>query len=234
MSFLKRIFRKKSRPEQVLYIDNAPDTTSHTEEISRHIGKHIGRPDRIFRKLMQHDTELDIYILQATGSRPYHVLVTSGMSSRPMPVPPDSMHLRYAELCILLPPDWPLEHTDWNNENIYWPVRWLKKAGRYPHKNRTWIASGHVLPDDRDPAPFAANTRMNSVLISSPRDLPGDFSVLDTASGHPIHFYVLLPLYPSETRYARRHGTDALLKLFTNAGAGDIIDPRRAPLIPSR
>ena len=69
---------------------------------------------------------IDIHMVEPTPEKNYYTLVTSGMSDRPMNAPAECGELRYAEIAISLPPDWPLTQEAFADENNYWPLRWLK------------------------------------------------------------------------------------------------------------
>lgn len=60
--------------------------------------------------------------------RPFHVLVTSGMSDLAMTVPEGMEFFRRAELMIALPADWPIEGPRFEDEQGYWPIRLAEDA----------------------------------------------------------------------------------------------------------
>ncbi len=239
MSLFKKIFGKKNEPEfsesgapvyrhesrSEQFVPAGGD--DHTEEISEHIERHIGHVDGVFHELISEHVHLDIHIVKATEDRPFHVLVTSGMSNKAMNVPADLTEFAHAELCLLLPEDWSLEHKDWDDENVYWPIRWLKTIARLPHEYNTWIGYGHTIPNGEDAAPFAPGTRLGCILVMPPLSLPEEFEQLQTADGKTIHFYTIAPLYPEEMLFKMKHGVDALTELFDEWGIDDVLDPER-------
>ncbi len=54
----------------------------------------------------------------------------------------DEYELYYAELMIDLPPEWLVQDDD---ENNYWPIRWLKILARLPIDSDTWLGYGHTI-----------------------------------------------------------------------------------------
>ena len=74
---------------------------------------------------------MDIAIIAPNETDPYYKLVTMGMGAHDMEVPSQfaAYELRNAELLIYLPADWNIESND---ENDYWPLRWLKIIARMP------------------------------------------------------------------------------------------------------
>lgn len=60
------------------------------------------------------------------------ILVTEGMSARPLVTPSGGEEFRFAELRLDLPPDWPLNAVD--DDRFTWPLDWLKRLSQYPHR----------------------------------------------------------------------------------------------------
>ena len=116
----------------------APDILAHVE-------RHIGPVCQIFQEIISDDLKIDILHVKSSLFRRYEVLVTTGMSAKPMKVPENSDESRLAEVLLLLPRKWPLTKPDFGDESNYWPVRLLKDVARYVHHSSTWIGFGHTV-----------------------------------------------------------------------------------------
>src|SRR5687767_4018341 len=121
--------------------DPTPEDDPLANAIAEHVAKHVGPIANVFHEIKPTLVHLDVLVVGPTDDRPYTTLVTCGMSERPMRVPienPEDLglipELRYAELLLCLPPDWPLTSEAFQNEANYWPVRWLKRLARLPHQ----------------------------------------------------------------------------------------------------
>ena len=66
----------------------------------------------VFHELISDQVHIDLHWVKPTAERPFHTLVTSGMSNLPMTTPPGAEEVRYAELSICLPADWKLSEED--------------------------------------------------------------------------------------------------------------------------
>lgn len=121
-----------------------PGDPSLIEAVSAHIGQHIGPVETVLHELASDDLHIDVHIVPPAPGRPYHALITSGMSERAMRVPEGSESYRYAELCMLLDPSWPLSNDRLDDADIYWPIRVLKDTARFPHEANTWLSLGHT------------------------------------------------------------------------------------------
>lgn len=223
------IYRHEARKRPV----TAPThPAGHLEEIQAHIEKHIGKVETVFHEIASDLIHLDVLFVPATAKRPYHVLVTSGVSDEPMNVPEGMEEHNRVELVVALPKEWPLTQESFKNENHYWPVRWLKQVGRLPHEYRTWIGWGHTIPNG-DPAEPIANTGFTGVMLSPPL-LPPDFFRLKTKSGSTIRFYALIPLYQEEMDFKLRRGAEALEDKMEKQNVDFIVNTSRSNVVEEK
>ena len=195
---------------------------SSIEEISEHIEKHIGEIHMVFHELISDQVHIDIHWVKATKEWPFHVLVTSGMSDKPMNTPEDLDGFEYAELAVCLPEDWKLSQDDFEDENNYWPLRWLKILSRFPHEYNTWLGYGHTIPNGDPAEPFADNTKLNTMLLMPPVIYSEEFHTLNLPD-KTINFYSLIPLYTEEANLKLKKGVEALFEGFEKHGVSDII-----------
>ncbi len=136
------------------------------QRLSHHIEEHVGEIEMVFHELISDLVHVDVHWIKATPQRPFHVLVTTGMSDLPMTVPKGAEAHRYAELAIALPADWNMNEADWQDEDHYWPIRWLKMLARFPHEYETWLAVPHTVPNGDPAERFAPSTALCGWLIS--------------------------------------------------------------------
>jgi Suppressor of fused protein (SUFU) len=249
MSFFKKIFGSNLKEEKsesgsavYRYTDigkdgdkfTPADGVEHIDEITEHIEKYIGPAPMVLHEIISDKVHLDIHVVYPTEERPYYVLVTSGMSDKPMTVPEGCEKFQYAELYMMLPADWPadlkagnMEDEAFKEENNYWPIRWMKKVARFPHMFDTWMAWGHTLPNGEDAEPFAPNTKLGCIMLYPSYMMPKELLQLTTRDGTLINFLCMIPLYREEMLYKLKHGADALLELFDQNGIDDVIRPGR-------
>ncbi|UYQ94740.1 suppressor of fused domain protein [Chitinophaga horti] len=197
------------------------------ELISSHIEQHVGPVDMVFHELISDLVHIDVHWVKPSADYPFHTLVTSGMSDRPMHVPEGFEAHRYAELCILLPADWPISEEAFKDENNYWPVRWLKLLSRFPHEYKTWLAWGHTIPNGEAAHPMADNTELGCMLLLPSINLPNDFHELVVNEEQTIRFYCLYPIYKEELDYKLEHGAEGLLDKFEEFDIPNVVDIHR-------
>lgn len=196
------------------------------ESIQTHVEQHIGEISNVYHEILSDRVHVDVLFVPATNERPYHALVTSGVSDLAMAVPEGLEGFNRVELLIALPQSWPLSEGSFNSETNYWPIRWLKQIGRLPHDYNTWIGWGHTIPNG-DPAEPIANTDFIGVMLAPAYWLGNDFYQLKGESGDSITFYALIPLFQEEMDLKLKVGADEIEERFEQLDIGFVLDPAR-------
>jgi len=199
----------------------------HIEEISDHIERCLGPIEMVYHEIISDTVHIDVYHVPPSDRYPFHIMVTSGMSDRPMNVPEGVGTSPYVELMVMLPPDWKISQEAFSDERWYWPVRSLKFLARFPHKVNSWFCAGHTIGNGNPPAPFADNTKLDSILFLPPVGDFDDFSTLALKDGKSIQFLAIVPLYREELALKMNKGMSALLEAFDRHNMDNVIDPKR-------
>jgi hypothetical protein len=195
--------------------------------VEHHVEQHIGPVETVYHELISTDVHLDVLMVAAREDRPWHTLVTCGMSALPMTVPDDLPDVpRFMELTIGLAPDWPLEQEAWKDERHYWPVRMLKVLARIPHEHGTWLGSGHTVPNGDPPEPYAPGTQLCGALVVPALMAPDDFGTLARPEGD-IAFCGVVALHADELALKLEQGFDALADRLDAGDVSELVDPSR-------
>jgi tetratricopeptide (TPR) repeat protein len=179
--------------------------------IESHIEKYFGKFKSVFHEVVSPDIHVDIVIIEPVPERNYYVLTTMGMGAHRMHVPETLKELERAELIICLPPEWNLQNL--NDENSYWPLRWLKIMARLPIEQDTWLGWGHTVPNGM---PFADNTRFTTMMLLNPGAFDEDCCECAMPGGGTVNFYQMIPLYEEEADYKIQNDAEKLLELFND------------------
>jgi hypothetical protein len=201
--------------------------SENIERISEHIERYCGPIGTVMHELVSDLVHIDVHCVAPTEERPYHTLVTSGMSDRPMSAPEQVAECQYAELMLCLPPNWPLDDKSLEDGKHYWPIYLLKMLARFPHKFNTWLWWGHTMPNGDPAEPYADNTQLCCALLMSPVRFDKEFSELQIDDEKTIHFFSILPLYKEEMDLKLEKGTEALFDGFDKYSVTELIDPKR-------
>ena len=195
-------------------------------DITDHIERYVGKIDMVYHEIISDKVHIDIHVVNPTKAKPYYTLVTSGMSNKPMNTRGDDAN-PYMELCISLPSDWKLNHTDFEDENNYWPVRLIKHLARFPHDWNSYFAFGHSIPNSDPPESYAESTELSSVILLQPILTDENFQILKISEKKHIYFYALVPLYETELNRKLTKGTESLLSGFDKYKVTELLDISR-------
>lgn len=203
------------------------------EAVSSHIERYIGPIENVFHEIFSDLIHVDIYCVAPSTDRPFHTLVTSGMSDLEMSAPPGAEEFGFAELVVFLPAHWRVSTSDFKDEQWYWPLRWMKILSRFPHECKTWLWDGHTVPNGDPPEPFAPNTKLCGMMLVKPLSAPPEFARL-TVGDKTIHFFALVPLYAEEMNHKIKYGMETLFPRFEKHGVTDLIDVNRPNVCKKR
>ncbi|MDR1105312.1 MAG: suppressor of fused domain protein, partial [Treponema sp.] len=185
-------------------------TEAETGCLEEHVKNYFGNYDNVFHELESPDIHVDILRLDPVPGRNYFVLVTQGMGAHRMNVPPELENIRdRAELLICLPPGWDFDNLD--DENNYWPIRWLKIMARLPGNEDTWLGWGHTVPCG---GPFSDNTKLCAMMLLSPGAFDRRSGECRMPDGSIVNFYQMVPLYGEETDLKVQKGVNVVLDLL--------------------
>ena len=202
-------FKKEKKTEetglpQYLYSE------AEIEELDSFICDMFGNYKNVFHEIASPDIHLDVCIVDPTEEDPYYKLVTMGAGAYTMNIPEkwQKYQLEHAEYVIYLPKDWNLNS---GAEEDYWPIKTLKDTARLPIWCDTWLCYGHTLQSDEEGAPYASNTRFNSVVLKFAENRDGDVRMI-MSSGKVINFYEVIPIYPEELQFKMENDAVALFE----------------------
>lgn len=224
------IYNHKARQRE---FELAIGDSENIDRITAHIERHVGKVDSVYHEILSDLVHIDIHIVKPTPERNYYSLVTSGMSDLAMAAPAEHPELAYSEMCICLPPEWPMGKEKWELETNYWPVRMLKFLARFPHAYRTWLWELHTVPNGNPPSPFADDTGLCGVILLPPRLLPREFCTLKIDEEKTIHFHAVVPLHADEMELKLKRGAEALFDGFDRRQVSELLDPRRPSSLAS-
>ena len=195
-------------------------SASYRQEIVAHIEKHLGPITATFRR-EDSDSPIDLLWLRPGANRPYHTLITLGLSDRPMDIPDDVANknaAERAELMIMLPPEWNISPDNLKSEQGYWPIAWLTMLADFARAPGNWLGTGYVFPNG-EPMSEIADTPFSGVLILPPFvSHAHEACVFHSRDGTRLNLYALIPLYPGEIELKTAQGLDVLLERFDESG----------------
>jgi len=200
------------------------------EKIEDHIRKYLGDFKMVIHEKESEVVHIDVIPLILDDRFPFNMLVSMGMSAKPMNVPDYADASEYAELVMLLPKDWKLDEKYWTDKKYFWPISVIKHLARFPHMNDTFLAFGHTINNGGNSGrsePYADNTELNNMFIDEPRMLPEGFNHLKISDEKTIDFLCLVPIYEEELEFKRLLSANALIILLEDNGISQVVDITR-------
>jgi hypothetical protein len=210
-------------------IDNKGDIfvksgNSEIDAIIAHIETYFGKTDKILHDTKQDRLHIDTYLMPPTKERNYSLMITSGMSQRPMNSPSDKKDAQFAELFFYLPPEWPLPLEKLIEDDHSWAIQNLYEFAHFVHDRNTFFWHSQVIDLHR---PLSKDTKMTGFIIAHPLGVPEEFGTLELDSGKKIYFLQLIPAYNDEMDYLEHNGWEALFKKFQENGVTGIVNLHR-------
>jgi len=180
---------------------------------------------RILEEPDARTVRIDLSLHAPTSGRPYFTLATLGVSDRPLSVPHGAEAWRQLELVAYLP-----QHWRFDDEAARWPLRLLRKLGRFAHEYATFFAPGHTVPNGNPIRPFVPGSQLDTaLLIEASYEDPRFTQAL--LMGRAPSFLNVVPITSAECELKLEHGVDALLRLAAQQHLTPVIDARRRCLV---
>lgn len=191
------------------------DIPNSVEIIDSHLDEFFDENSDIvvFDEIKSETIHRDIFFIKATEERPYHILLSCGMSALQMNIPKDVNSSKYIEIMFLLPKEWNLNYEAFHDEKNYWPIRIMKEIMISPHENKSWFGYGHTFQFD-DKEEFAEGIGFNSVMLANSMELSEEFTTIPLKNKKQIDIYTLIPLYPEELEFKKNTNANELLEKF--------------------
>ena len=195
------------------------------EILGNHICRWWGDVPEVFHEIISEYVHIDLHIVPAQPERPYHVIVTTGMSDRPMIGSDGKPH--YCELLLALPPEWPVRKEDFGDERFWWPYRHLKQTARFPHVFKTCLWYGHTVSNGDLPQPYHETVPYCGGILSIPVLSPKEAWSIHVREGKEVFFFSFLPLFEAELKFAWEKGSEALFEELDRIELSELIQTGR-------
>ncbi|WNY26022.1 suppressor of fused domain protein [Methanolapillus millepedarum] len=202
---------------------NAEESFISNENPDRTVLDHLKRfyDEKDIGRIEKTEDLIHVYVVKANRERPYHLLITAGMSRIQMDVPPGFEDFRFSEVMMLLPEYWPLFADELEKEENNWPIQVLQTIAKLPVPDGTWVSWGHTV-SNKD-APFSRFVSVESSLLVYSITVPEEFVKIELPE-KVIHIYSAIPLYPEELEFKIKYGAENLLDKFNRYQIPEILD----------
>jgi hypothetical protein len=229
----------KSGDPVYTHTTRAPDELVHGDEalieaVGDHVERHFGEVADVFHEILSPWAHIDLFVVEPTEERPVTTVVTCGMAQFAMPGYREGERL-FAELCLLLPPDWPtMDDPAFESDAGYWPYRLLKQLARLPHEFDTTLWLGHTVPNGDPAARYGPNTKLCGAVIAPMIFAESDEARTIVCGEREISLLGVWALHADEMQYKLDHGFNALLDHLDEAKVSELLEADRPSCVPRR
>jgi hypothetical protein len=186
-----------------------------------------------FREPTQLESSLRVAYVAATEKRPFHTLITMGLSDQPIAIPASaSTASRHVELMMTLPEDWQMNATSRTQVDYQWPITELFRLAQL-HDDTAWLGWGQAIPNGTPPRAYAPNTELCGVILAPSLMVKQEFYEL-ILEDRTVLFLSAIPLYREELELWRRQGMAMVFGKLLDHGVKDVVHPRRRNIARKR
>ena len=174
---------------------------------------------------------VDVQVIPPNDKRNFTTLVTMGMSDRPMNPPRERAEFRYAELLLVLPPEWPVTGSKADQWPWRWPADWLQGLARLPHRYNSWSFLYHTFSNGDPPKPYGEGINFVGGFLGFAASFHPDIAKAEIAPDKTVYFFAAIPVYAEEMAFKQQNGGEALARKLWAAGVHDRLDVRRKSVV---
>jgi hypothetical protein len=201
----------------------SPDTSSSGAFDAAAVRGHIERLVGTITEAFPAGEGIEICHVAPTERRPFHTLITCGMSAHPMEIPVSAANApRHLELMMTLPKDWKLDRESRTLPNWNWPIAELTRLAALPAAGQ-WLGWGHAIPNGTPAVPYAPDTKLCGVIIAPSLLVKEAFYELQL-DRHQVAFFSAIPLYREELAIRERDGMEKLLGKLIDNEINDVVE----------
>lgn len=177
--------------------------TAEWEALKAHMERYYGSIEQMFPAPEGLAIPVEVAVIGPKERQPYRILMTVGLGAYLMNVPEQlkDYGLERAELLICLPEDMQVTEETW-------PVKWLQQTAQLAESRRDWLGWGYSAE-----APEVAG-RFDGLMLMLPDDFGPKAATCRIKEHTDVHYYQMIPLYPTERAFRESHDANSLIDQF--------------------
>ena len=193
-----------------------------------HLEKYLGEFEGIFKQMTPTDPPIDIMFFK--GER-YNALVTNGMRSMPMALPPELGTYQQLELMMFLDKSIEINDSNIENEENAWLIKLLIDLALFPKATGSYMGVGHIVGNGEELEPYCSSSDYCGALIFPPMEQENVKFYRYVEKGNTIYIHNVMPLFREELRFIQEHSADQFINLMSEVGVRQIVKRQRVNVI---
>ncbi len=167
------------------------------------------RPYRYVRDPVRSPLPIDVVVFMPTPEEPIYVLHTVGISDVALALQAETERtetLKFTEICMLLPANWPFPEGEWEIDADYaWPIWLAMELGHFFHSHLGWILYSTALSNSESEDSFSVRNRFSGIMLAQFQGSLGEIKMPD---GNKVDIFIPILLYPEEIALMDTHGAE--------------------------
>lgn len=183
------------------------------KKLWQYITEHFKNIKANISRFGDEDAFVEAILIKACPDRPFHTLVTLGMSDIKMDPEDEGKRI---ELMLCLPEDWKVDLIHLKNCSKWcWPLLTLFQISNMITEENPYFDAFHIIDFSDCPTDyFADNTKLCSIMLVPPAlHLNNDLKCIEIGS-RKIDVLCSIPIYASERDFALHGCTDYPTELY--------------------
>ena len=193
-----------------------------------HLEKYLGDFEGIFRQMTPTDPPIDIMFFKG---KYYNALVTNGMRSMPIKLPPELGDYQMLELMMFLDKSIEINDDNIEDEENAWLIRLLIDLALFPKETGSYLGVGHIVGNGEALEPYYPGNDYCGALIFPPMEQENVKFYRYVEKGNTIYIHNVMPLFKDELRFIQEHSADQFINLMSELGVRQIIKRQRINVI---
>lgn len=206
--------------------------------VTKHVGKIAGTYHQpVMAALMSGGVPLELLHVAPSKARPYHTLLTMGMSQEPLDAPKELAAFRHVELMVCLPSNWKPPQGPVVSEKVdesTWPIHHLFRLAQACHAQGRFLMFGTFIPNGDEPGKlkaFARSVPFYSAVIWCDGKFGEDFITMPVSKRASVLFLSVICLKKDETEALLPLDLEALVAKMNEGTFPDVADPARKSVL---
>lgn len=207
-----------------------------------HVAKHVGEVAAVYHEPMMAaltggGVPMEVLHVAPAKRRPFHTLVTMGMSQEALETPKELSEFAHVELMMRLPTSWEPPQGPVVGEKVdgsTWPLRHLLSLAQACHGQGRFLMFGTFVPNGNEPGklkPFTKGVPFYGTVVWADGAFGEEFMAMPVSKRATVLFLSLICLKQDETEALLPLDLEELVGRLNGSELPYVADPARKSVL---